>query len=184
MWTSLRKNKMDCFLVLIFLGIIIGILYASKINLDIKNDILSLVESKKIISLNIFHIEVPIISLLCSFIIIGFILILFEIFIESFSIGISIYYYYKHFKIKGLIYSLITVISSKLIYMFLLIVLYRFIFKITKSILVKSKGNKDYQDVFKYLRKSIFIISFIILNEFLINYVFNKICIYFSFLIK
>ena len=181
MGTSTQKRKLIYILLIMILSFILGLLYASKLDINLKKDIISLANSQTINNINYFHIGAPIIALLCSFIFIGIVMIIILIMFESFSIGVCTYYYFKYFKIKGLIYNVITIIFSKSLYLFLLIILLFLIVKIINRVINK---NKDSEKLFTYIRMSLYTIILITINEFLIKYIFSKIYLYFSFLIK
>ena len=180
--TSIKKHKyLLIFILSIFIiSILLGIFYGMKCNVNIKDDLIKYTNYR----FNYLHISMPILIILSSFLLLSPLIGAFTVLIEGFSIGLIFYSYTKYFRLFGSIYSIINIIVFRLVYLFLIIIL------IIKTInqfiyIINSKNNPDfYKTIYIKYKNYIVIFLLILLNEIFTKCFFNKIYLYFSFLIK
>ena len=169
--TSLKSNKriITLYITILVIGIISGILYYQKINIDLFSYF-----KTNIIRFNIYHIFSCILIITLNYIYIGPILSFFSMFLEGFSTGLIFYTLTLKRKIKGFIFSVLLFLFGKLTYLIILLLLgiysLKYMFK---------KEDKN-----KYLNYSIITTGLCFINEIIISLFINKIWNYFYFLIK
>ncbi len=132
----LWQNKWYIFLVLfiMIIGFIIGFIYYHLQPSDIKNGIITTLNSYEVFRSNSIIKDLIITSLLLitSFFIIGIPLALFYLFYESLSIGFLISMFISIYKIKGLFYIFLYLIINKLFSLLLIIFFIRKIIDIER----------------------------------------------------
>ena len=174
--TSIQKNKKFIeFLIFFFLlGVLLGVFFYYKVDntevLDEIKNISKYINQKSISFLgNHFFILMTLIACSCF----GFGLILFPlVFIYE---GITISYYILSFltvyQLKGFIYSILSLIILKGIYLLILSILFKTIFQLLKQVLNYLKNeNQNIKNIFIIYGKRIFLLSFILI----INDIFIK----------
>lgn len=164
---------------LFLLAVFIGILYAIKCNINIKQ---SLINVK--INYNYYHILISALVIMFSYIFLAPIISTIGILIEGFSIGVTISYYVKYFYYKGLIYSFIKVLLSRFVYLILFIIIAINVIKIIKTRFISNKTSDFYKYIYLKNKYNIYLFYLILLNELIVSSLFSKIINYFSFLIK
>ena len=178
--TSYNKYKRVflLYLIIIIIGVITGSIYSQKININIYQSLMELINIKKIYYPNYYHILFLLMTVTTSFIYIGPFFSLFSAFLEGFGIGMITLSLIIKKRTKGALFSLLFIIFNKLLY-FIIILLLGIIS--IKFILNKKDG---YYNKYKYLKISLILILISIINEIIFSNITNKICLYFSFLIK
>ena len=171
---------------MIIIGVFCGIFYFLKLDESLNNvvfeHVLTLLDKKMLLNANFYHIIIVLFISITSFILIGPFFSVFAMLYEGFSIGVMVMMLKKQKTLKGLIFAIIYIIGSKLVFLILLIVLSILSFKLFKSIISKNYNN-NYLNLYRYLKQFIIILSLATVNEFFLIPLLNKLCCYFSFLI-
>ncbi len=184
-------NKIIIFNIsLLIISIVFGIVYYLLLGENKKNDILLDIENlNNILIYNKFNIKYIIIIFIIytlSISVIGVPFILFYLFFEGFSIGFLIIPIITNNGLLGLIYYFIYLILFKIILLSILIYLsYLSItntFKLINTLI--NSSNESFIKTFKYniIRFGICLII-IIINETIIYFIFNKVLLFFKFLL-
>ena len=188
--TSYLKYKplLVFFFLMIIIGIFVGIFFCLKLDESLNNavfeHILSLLDKKMLLNANFYHIIIFLLISITSFILIGPFFCAFALFYEGFSIGVVIMTLMSQKALKGLIFAIIYIIGSKIVFLILLIVLSILSFKLFKNIISKNnKNNNYYLNLYRYLKYFIIILSLMTFNEIFFIPLLNKLCCYFSFII-
>lgn len=173
---------------MIAIGVLCGIFYNFKLDSFLQNEIfeniLSLIDQKMILNTNFYHLIIILFILVSSFMLIGLFPSLFALFYEGFSIGIIVTTFIRQKAIKGMVYAIIYIVCSKLVFIILLLISTIISFRLFKNIISKNnKNNNYYLNLHRYLKRFIFIFLLGTLNEIIFVPLFNKVCCYFSFLI-
>ncbi len=180
--TSFKKNmSLFLFISILFLfGVITGILFYFKQDLSIRQTIISsltgLFQNNVFELKNIFyHLLIFIIICALLFCFLGIPMLVIYIFFEGLSIGFILPIFVSLFKINAIGYFLVYFLLIKFVYIFLLFFLFAKTFHFTKTYLLCLK-NKNYvfMNELKYI---VFLIVFILLNDFVIYFVSNRILI-------
>lgn len=170
------KFVVTLFLISIIFGLLFFFAYKPDLNAHIE-DFKSLVTTSR---QNVFLLNLGLISLIfiLSISIVGLPGIIFYLFYEGFSIGFTLGLFLMSFKIKGLLFYLIFIISSKLIY--LVVMLYfsvmciRFIWEILEALVYKNKENL-YKNIIYHFYRFVIILFILIINSIFIFLFSNNI---------
>ena len=191
MWTSLSK-KMYIFLsIILVIGIITGVVFVIMLDEATKEilflNINEFLQNFSNMSINsgIIHLIMLSSLLILSVFLIGGPLVLFFMFYNGFSIGFIISSLTCIFGIKGILYGVIYVIISKLIYVVLLILFSVNLFKIVRciiDIIVYKKSNKE--SIIIFIKRSVVFIGMILLNDIILLFCGGKLVNLFNFLIS
>ena len=191
MWTSLNK-RIYLFLGIIFLiGTVVGITFIYFIPEDSKEiiflNINDLIQNINSINLNniVNHFIIIASLIILSFFVIGVPLELFFIFYNGFSIGFIISCLVSIFGIRGLLYSLIYIIVTKGVYLFILSIILVSLIKISKLIIDKyilKKGN-NINSINMYLKKCLVCLGIILINDLILYFWGASLINIFNFLI-
>ena len=173
-WTSIKRNKkiLIFYLIIILIGFISGLFYANKIKIYNTDYLKQIIDRKWVISSN--NIYIVIITIVTTLLYIGPIINAFNAFLEGFSFGLIFLLFTHQNFLKGLIFALLYLISSKLISITIIVVL-----GIISLKYLFIKENRE-----KLLKYFIYLLSLSLINELILIRIANKICLYFSFLIK
>ena len=184
MRTSLDKKLLLFLFIILLFGFITGltILFTNNL-LDINNIILNIKDIKP--NYIIIHLIILSILIITSFLLIGSFLNIIFIFFNGLSLSIIIYYYIKLKGINGLLFSIIYIISSKLIFIILLFILSKALIKLVLLLIRKIvlKENKVGY-ISNLFIKSIILYVLIIINDFIVYFFSNNIINMFIFLIN
>ena len=169
--TSFIKNKQIVVLVatIFIIGTICGSIYWNKhmITTNYNSYIF-----------NYYRVILPIISCLLSFIYLGQLLGLFNVFLEGFSIPLILLYYINKISLKRIIFGIVNLLIKKTIYLFLLFLL---ICSLIRILISSTKKDKNYKIMIYNYKRCLVIIFLIILNELFIYFLGNKILSAFHF---
>lgn len=185
---SLKNNKryFKRVFILLLLGILIGFFLIKKLDtkliLENLQEIASYLDTNKINFLT-SHLITILLLLLGSLTIVGFLLFPICFIYEGICIAFILISFTSVFKLKGLLYSLIYILITKGLYIFLLVLVFKRLIAFGKIII--SKEKKEYKLILTKNIKIIGIYIMIIFFNDLILYLFgNKILAFFLFLIK
>ncbi len=191
MWTSLSK-KMYIFLsIILVIGIITGVVFVIMLDEATKEilflNINEFLQNFSNMSINsgIIHLIMLSSLLILSVFLIGGPLVLFFMFYNGFSIGFIISSLTCIFGIKGILYGVIYVIISKLVYVVLLILFSVNLFKIVRCIIdliVYKKSNKE--SIIIFIKRSVVFIGMILLDDIILLFCGGKLVNLFNFLIS
>ena len=189
--TSTSRNKLLLFFVILIfiIGIFSGVVYYFKIDKELKDlvfdNFLSLLNDKNVLNINFYHLMLILFLSFTSFILIGFFISFFALFYEGFSIGVILSAFAKEKMLRGIIYGFIYILSSKLVFIFLLLILIIISFKLFKLV-INRRNNREtyYLNIYYCLKWIIVILIIAVFNELVLIPLFNKICCYFAFLIN
>lgn len=179
-------------IIILLIGILSGIFFISYLNNAKANVILNNIKewSINIKTLKINNI-LPHLFLLSLFLILSSFLIgtpiyIFYIFYNGFTLGFIISTLTKLYSFKGLLYSLIYILISKGLYLFLLGLLMLTFFKIGENVLNNLITAKNHLKTRRELlyKKSLLLLLFIFLNDLFLYFGGNKLLSIFNFLIK
>lgn len=180
-----NKKELKQLLFLLFIGFLFGLLIIRKLNInpileEIKNIDIYIKEN----SINFLSSHFIVISLLIisSLFIIGVILFPVYLLYESTCILFNIYTLSMVYKLNGFAYSILYNIITKLILMIMLLKIFKSLIKIGKTIIKKEKNKKEI--IIKYLKQAFIYFSIIIINDFLLYFLGNKILSMLLFIIK
>ena len=191
MWTSLSKKMYIFFSIILVIGIITGVVFVIMLDEATKEilflNINEFLQNFSNMSINsgIIHLIMLSSLLILSVFLIGGPLVLFFMFYNGFSIGFIISSLTCIFGIKGILYGVIYVIISKLIYVVLLILFSVNLFKIVKCIIdliVYKKSNKE--SIIIFIKRSVVFIGMILLNDIILLFCGGKLVNLFNFLIS
>ena len=191
MWTNNRRKYAIFCCIVIVIGFIGGICFTynnvfkpnQKIVLDcIKNWSINI---NKIHINNILpHLMILSLFLVLSSFLIGTPLYIFYIFYNGFTIGFTISSLCKIYNFKGFIYSLIYILITKGLYLFLLLCFLTLLFRVGENIvfyLIKKTKPSNHE---KTLKKATIFLFLIFINDIFIYFYGNKILAIFKFLIR
>ena len=191
MWTSLNKKLYLILGVIFLIGILVGITFVCFISEESREiiflNINDFIQSLNNTNLNniINHLAIISILIILSFFVIGIPLEMFFVFYNGFSIGFIISSLTSIFGIKGFLYSLIYIIITKGIYLFILSIILISLIKISKLIIDKyilKKGN-NINSINMYLKKSLVCLGIIFLNDIILYFWGSSLINVFNFLI-
>lgn len=191
MWTSLSKKMYIFFSIILVIGIITGVVFVIMLDEATKEilflNINEFLQNFSNMSINsgIIHLIMLSSLLILSVFLIGGPLVLFFMFYNGFSIGFIISSLTCIFGIKGILYGVIYVIISKLVYVLLLILFSVNLFKIVRCIIdliVYKKSNKE--SIVIFIKRSVVFIGMILLNDIILLFCGGKLVNLFNFLIS
>lgn len=191
MWTSLSKKMYIFFSIILVIGIITGVVFVIMLDEATKEilflNINEFLQNFSNMSINsgIIHLIMLSSLLILSVFLIGGPLVLFFMFYNGFSIGFIISSLTCIFGIKGILYGVIYVIISKLVYVVLLILFSVNLFKIVRCIIdliVYKKSNKE--SIIIFIKRSVVFIGMILLDDIILLFCGGKLVNLFNFLIK
>lgn len=174
--------------ILFVIGIITGIILYLKEDNDTKiiinNELNNLIANIKNTNQNnfIMHIITFSILFLLSFTVLGLPIVLFYFYYEGTSIGFLIISLIKYSGTNGLLFSLIFLLITKLIYILVLLYFTFYSIMYTKKIIHNIKSDKTVI-IHNHLIKIIIIIGVILLNDIFLYFFGNKIVGLFLFLV-
>lgn len=179
------------FSIILVIGIIIGVVFVIMLDEATKEilflNINEFLQNFSNMSINsgIIHLIMLSSLLILSVFLIGGPLVLFFMFYNGFSIGFIISSLTCIFGIKGILYGVIYVIISKLVYIVLLILFSVNLFKIVRCIIdliVYKKSNKE--SIIIFIKRSVVFIGMILLNDIILLFCGGKLVNLFNFLIS
>lgn len=191
MWTSLSKKLYLFMSIVLVIGIITGVVFVIMLDeatkeilfLNINNFLQSFDESN--ISILVQHLVILSTLLILSIFLIGGPLVIFFMFYNGFTIGFIISSITCIFGIKGMLFGVLYVIVSKLVFVVLFIIFSVNLFKIVKCVidyLVYKKSNKE--SLVMFMKRSIVFIGIIMINDIILYFGGVKLINIFNFLIK
>ena len=191
MWTSLSKKLYLFMSIVLTIGIITGVVFVIMLDeatkeilfLNINNFLQSFGESN--ISILVQHLVILSTLLILSIFLIGGPLVIFFMFYNGFTIGFIISSITCIFGIKGMLFGVLYVIVSKLVFVALLIIYSVNLFKIVKCVidyLVYKKSNKE--SLVMFMKRSIVFIGIIMISDIILYFGGVKLINIFNFLIK
>ena len=191
MWTSLSKKMYLFMSIVLTVGIITGVVFVIMLDEATKeilflniNDFLQSF-GKSNISILVQHLVILSTLLILSIFLVGGPLVIFFMFYNGFTIGFIISSITCIFGIKGMLFGMIYVIISKMVFIVLLIIFSVNLFKIVKCVidyLVYKKSNKESITIF--MKRSIVFIGIIMLSDIILYFGGVKLINIFNFLIK
>ena len=182
-WTSYKKFKnLSIFLGIIFIfGIISGILFYLNQDITVKKTILLNMDG--IFKTNLFdlknilvHIGIVLIIIASSFIFLGPLIHIVYLFFEGVSIGFIIPIFFSLYKWKFMYTFGLFFILTKILYLLFLIYLFYLLISFSKEYIYYLKTKKV--QFFSNLKKMFFVCIFIIVNDLIIYFLFNKLLIF------
>ncbi len=189
MWTSINKRLYIFMSVLLFIGVVVGIVFVVTLDESTKEILFLNINEMIQSNIKLNNILLHFISLASLFIlsifVIGAPLDIFFIFYNGFSIGFIISSLTIIFGIKGLLYGVIYVIISKLIFIILLMFFLVTLFKIVKNIIdyfIYKKNNKE--TIILLFKKALIFIALIVIFDVILYFTGAKIINIFNFLIN
>ena len=191
MWTSLSKKLYLFMGIVLFIGIITGVVFVIMLDeatkeilfLNINNFLQSFAASN--ISILVQHLVILSTLLILSIFLIGGPLVIFFMFYNGFTIGFIISSITCIFGIKGILFGVLYVIVSKLVFVVLFIIFSVNLFKIVKCVidyLVYKKSNKE--SLVMFMNRSIVFIGIIMISDVILYFGGAKLINIFNFLIK
>lgn len=191
MWTSLSKKLYLFMSIVLIIGIITGVVFVIMLDeatkeilfLNINNFLQSLGTSN--ITILVQHLVILSTLLILSIFLIGGPLVIFFIFYNGFTIGFIISSITCIFGIKGMLFGVLYVIISKLVFVVLFIIFSVNLFKIVKCVidyLVYKKRNKE--SLVMFMKRSIVFIGIIMISDVILYFGGAKLINIFNFLIK
>ena len=191
MWTSLSKKLYLFMSIVLVIGIITGVVFVIMLDeatkeilfLNINNFLQSFGESN--ISILVQHLVILSTLLILSIFLIGGPLVIFFMFYNGFTIGFIISSITCIFGIKGMLFGVLYVIVSKLVFVVLFIIFSVNLFKIVKCVidyLVYKKSNKE--SLVMFMKRSIVFIGIIMISDIILYFWGVKLINIFNFLIK
>lgn len=191
MWTSLSKKLYLFMGIVLVIGIITGVVFVLMLDeatkeilfLNINNFLQSLDASN--ISILVQHLVILSTLLILSIFLIGGPLVIFFMFYNGFTIGFIISSITCIFGIKGMLFGVLYVIVSKLVFVVLFIIFSVNLFKIVKCVidyLVYKKSNKE--SLIMFMKRSIVFIGIIMISDIILYFGGVKLINIFNFLIK
>lgn len=191
MWTSLSKKLYLFMSIVLVIGIITGVVFVIMLDeatkeilfLNINNFLQSFAASN--ISILVQHLVILSTLLILSIFLIGGPLVIFFMFYNGFTIGFIISSITCIFGIKGILFGVLYVIISKLVFVVLFIIFSVNLFKIVKCVidyLVYKKRNKE--SLVMFMKRSIVFIGIIMISDVILYFGGAKLINIFNFLIK
>lgn len=191
MWTSLSKKLYLFMSIVLIIGIITGVVFVIMLDeatkeilfLNINNFLQSFDASN--ISILVQHLVILSTLLILSIFLIGGPLVIFFMFYNGFTIGFIISSITCIFGIKGILFGVLYVIISKLVFVVLFIIFSVNLFKIVKCVidyLVYKKRNKE--SLVMFMKRSIVFIGIIMISDVILYFGGAKLINIFNFLIK
>ena len=191
MWTSLSKKLYLFMGTVLIIGIITGVVFVLMLDestkeilfLNINNFLQNFSASN--ISILVQHLVILSTLLILSIFLIGGPLVIFFMFYNGFTIGFIISSITCIFGIKGMLFGVLYVIISKLVFIVLFIIFSVNLFKIVKCVidyLVYKKSNKESLSIF--MKRSIVFIGIIMISDIILYFGGVKLINIFNFLIK
>ena len=191
MWTSLSKKLYLFMSIVLVIGIITGVVFVIMLDeatkeilfLNINNFLQSFGSSN--ISILVQHLVILSTLLILSIFLIGGPLVIFFMFYNGFTIGFIISSITCIFGIKGMLFGVLYVIVSKLVFVVLFIIFSVNLFKIVKCVidyLVYKKSNKE--SLVMFMKRSIVFIGIIMISDIILYFGGVKLINIFNFLIK
>ena len=191
MWTSLSKKLYLFMSIVLAIGIITGVVFVIMLDeatkeilfLNINNFLQSLGTNN--ISILVQHLVILSTLLILSIFLIGGPLVIFFMFYNGFTIGFIISSITCIFGIKGILFGVLYVIISKLVFVVLFIIFSVNLFKIVKCVidyLVYKKRNKE--SLIMFMKRSIVFIGIIMISDVILYFGGAKLINIFNFLIK
>ncbi len=191
MWTSLSKKLYLFMSIVLAIGIITGVVFVIMLDeatkeilfLNINNFLQSLGTNN--ISILVQHLVILSTLLILSIFLIGGPLVIFFMFYNGFTIGFIISSITCIFGIKGMLFGVLYVIISKLVFVVLFIIFSVNLFKIVKCVidyLVYKKRNKE--SLVMFMKRSIVFIGIIMISDVILYFGGAKLINIFNFLIK
>lgn len=191
MWTSLSKKLYLFMDIVLVIGIITGVVFVLMLDeatkeilfLNINNFLQSFDASN--ISILVQHLVILSTLLILSIFLIGGPLVIFFMFYNGFTIGFIISSITCIFGIKGMLFGVLYVIISKLVFVVLFIIFSVNLFKIVKCVidyLVYKKSNKE--SLVMFMKRSIVFIGIIMISDIILYFGGVKLINIFNFLIK
>lgn len=191
MWTSLSKKLYLFMSIVLFIGIITGVVFVIMLDeatkeilfLNVNNFLQSFDASN--ISILVQHLVILSTLLILSIFLIGGPLVIFFMFYNGFTIGFIISSITCIFGIKGMLFGVLYVIVSKLVFVVLFIIFSVNLFKIVKCVidyLVYKKRNKE--SLVMFMKRSIVFIGIIMISDIILYFGGVKLINIFNFLIK
>lgn len=191
MWTSLSKKLYLFMSIVLVIGIITGVVFVIMLDeatkeilfLNINNFLQSFGVSN--ISILVQHLVILSTLLILSIFLIGGPLVIFFMFYNGFTIGFIISSITCIFGIKGMLFGVLYVIVSKLVFVVLFIIFSVNLFKIVKCVidyLVYKKSNKE--SLVMFMKRSIVFIGIIMISDIILYFGGVKLINIFNFLIK
>ena len=191
MWTSLSKKLYLFMSIVLAIGIITGVVFVIMLDeatkeilfLNINNFLQSLGTNN--ISILVQHLVILSTLLILSIFLIGGPLVIFFMFYNGFTIGFIISSITCIFGIKGILFGVLYVIISKLVFVVLFIIFSVNLFKIVKCVidyLVYKKRNKE--SLVMFMKRSIVFIGIIMISDVILYFGGAKLINIFNFLIK
>lgn len=191
MWTSLSKKLYLFMSIVLVIGIITGVVFVLMLDeatkeilfLNINNFLQSFDASN--ISILVQHLVILSTLLILSIFLIGGPLVIFFMFYNGFTIGFIISSITCIFGIKGMLFGVLYVIVSKLVFVVLFIIFSVNLFKIVKCVidyLVYKKSNKE--SLVMFMKRSIVFIGIIMISDIILYFGGVKLINIFNFLIK
>ena len=191
MWTSLSKKLYLFMGTVLIIGIITGVVFVLMLDestkeilfLNINNFLQSFSASN--ISILVQHLVILSTLLILSIFLIGGPLVIFFMFYNGFTIGFIISSITCIFGIKGMLFGVLYVIISKLVFIVLFIIFSVNLFKIVKCVidyLVYKKSNKE--SLVMFMKRSIVFIGIIMISDIILYFGGVKLINIFNFLIK
>lgn len=191
MWTSLSKKLYLFMGIVLVIGIITGVVFVIMLDevtkeilfLNINNFLQSFAASN--ISILVQHLVILSTLLILSIFLIGGPLVIFFMFYNGFTIGFIISSITCIFGIKGMLFGVLYVIVSKLVFVVLFIIFSVNLFKIVKCVidyLVYKKSNKE--SLIMFMKRSIVFIGIIMISDIILYFGGVKLINIFNFLIK
>lgn len=191
MWTSLSKKLYLFMGIVLVIGIITGVVFVLMLDeatkeilfLNINNFLQSFDASN--ISILVQHLVILSTLLILSIFLIGGPLVIFFMFYNGFTIGFIISSITCIFGIKGMLFGVLYVIVSKLVFVVLFIIFSVNLFKIVKCVidyLVYKKSNKE--SLIMFMKRSIVFIGIIMISDIILYFGGVKLINIFNFLIK
>ena len=191
MGTSLSKKLYLFMSIVLAIGIITGVVFVIMLDeatkeilfLNINNFLQSFGTSN--ISILVQHLVILSTLLILSIFLIGGPLVIFFMFYNGFTIGFIISSITCIFGIKGMLFGVLYVIISKLVFVVLFIIFSVNLFKIVKCVidyLVYKKRNKE--SLVMFMKRSIVFIGIIMISDVILYFGGAKLINIFNFLIK
>lgn len=191
MWTSLSKKLYLFMSIVLVIGIITGVIFVIMLDeatkeilfLNINNFLQSFGASN--ISILVQHLVILSTLLILSIFLIGGPFVIFFMFYNGFTIGFIISSITCIFGIKGMLFGVLYVIVSKLVFVVLFIIFSVNLFKIVKCVidyLVYKKSNKE--SLVMFMKRSIVFIGIIMISDIILYFGGVKLINIFNFLIK
>lgn len=189
MWTSLNKKMGVLFSIVLFIGIIVGIVFVIMLD-EATKEILFLnineyLQNFKSINSGIIHLVILASLFVLSIFLVGGPLVLFFMFYNGFSIGFIVSSLTCIFGIKGMFYGTVYTLISKFVFIIFLILFSINLFKIVKCVIdfiIYKRNNKESFDIF--IKRCIIFMGIILINDVILYFAGGKLVNLFNFLIS